>query len=250
LTIWTGSVIGHDGLWYLFYTGANHAEQGLVQRTGLAISDDLVTWSKHPANPMMEADERWYERLPSDDWYEEAWRDPFVFRGQDGCFHALITARQNEGRRDERGVIGHAQSSNLVEWDVLSPLASPREFADMEVPQLQHIDGRYYLFFSVAGVSHSERRIARLGGATTGTYYLVSDEELGPFELPAAHTLHANPAGTHFAGRVFATDGGWAFMAFRYLNEIGEFVGTLTDPLTVTVADGGMLRLEPEGSSA
>ena len=33
-TTWTGSIIRHDGCWYLFYTGGARAEDGLVQRIG------------------------------------------------------------------------------------------------------------------------------------------------------------------------------------------------------------------------
>src|SRR5262252_4259852 len=45
LATWTGSVVpGPDGRWYMYYTGVSRAEQGLVQRIGLATSDDLLTW--------------------------------------------------------------------------------------------------------------------------------------------------------------------------------------------------------------
>ena len=45
LATWTGSVVrGPDGMWHLFYTGASKAEDGLVQRIGLATSPDLFVW--------------------------------------------------------------------------------------------------------------------------------------------------------------------------------------------------------------
>ena len=47
----------------MFYTGTSSAEGGLVQRIGLATSSDLITWTKHPDNPVMVADSRWYEGL-------------------------------------------------------------------------------------------------------------------------------------------------------------------------------------------
>src|SRR5262249_20528906 len=44
---WTGSVVrGDDGRWFMFYTGTSAAEQGRVQRVGLATSDDLLAWHK------------------------------------------------------------------------------------------------------------------------------------------------------------------------------------------------------------
>ena len=64
LATWTGSAIEHESRWYMLYTGVSRADDGLVQRIGLAVSDDLVQWSKHVANPVLEADPRWYEAPP------------------------------------------------------------------------------------------------------------------------------------------------------------------------------------------
>ena len=54
MTIWTGCVTIRDGRAYMFYTGRSHADRGLVQRIGLAISNDLVNWNRHPGNPLIE----------------------------------------------------------------------------------------------------------------------------------------------------------------------------------------------------
>ena len=61
IATWTGSTIFHAGTWHMFYTGTSTAEGGRVQRIGLATSPDLVAWTKHPRNPLFEADPRWYE---------------------------------------------------------------------------------------------------------------------------------------------------------------------------------------------
>ena len=58
-TTWTGSIIQHEGLWCLFYTGSSRADDGKIQRIGLATSSDLLTWQKHPQNPLIEADATW-----------------------------------------------------------------------------------------------------------------------------------------------------------------------------------------------
>ena len=146
-TTWTGSIIRHEGLWYMFYTGAARAEDGLVQRIGFATSADLITWQKYGGNPVLTADPRWYELLDTDLWHDQAWRDPWLFRHpQTGEFHALITARANQGPADERGVIGHARSADLVQWQVEPPLTPPGEFGYLEVPQLVAMaNGRYSL---------------------------------------------------------------------------------------------------------
>lgn len=136
--IWTGSVIEHDDGWAMLYTGTNRADGGLVRRLGLATSSDLVTWTKHASNPVLDADPRWYEFLDRETWHDQAWRDPWLFRRRnDGAFHALITARANHGPPEGRGVIGHARSFDLVHWEVLPPLTEPGDCGELEVPQLR-----------------------------------------------------------------------------------------------------------------
>jgi len=161
LATWTGSVIEHDGRWYMLYTGISRADDGLIQRIGLAVSEDLVTWHKHPANPVLEADGRWYELLDLTRWRDQSWRDPWLYHSPgDGAFHALITARAPTGAADGRGVVGHARSTDLMRWHVLPPVTAPGEFAQVEVPQLVQIDGHRNILFSAHAEDHSRQRLA------------------------------------------------------------------------------------------
>ena len=64
----------------MLYTGIDRSERGLIQRIGLASLDDLVHRDKHPANPVIEADPRWYELLDQTRWRDESWRDPWLFQ--------------------------------------------------------------------------------------------------------------------------------------------------------------------------
>ena len=90
LATWTGSALEHEGRWYMLYTGISRREEGLIQRIGLAVSDDLLTWVKHPGNPVLEADPRWYDLLDRPRWRDQSWRDPWLFRHpHDGSFHCL-----------------------------------------------------------------------------------------------------------------------------------------------------------------
>ncbi|MEN9752691.1 MAG: hypothetical protein RL670_382, partial [Actinomycetota bacterium] len=138
-TTWTGSVVRDDsGLWWMFYTGGSRANQnGLAQAVGAATSTDLITWTKVETNPLTEADGRWYEKLGDSTWFDEAWRDPWVFRlPGDSTWHMLITARANHGEVINRGVIGHATSTNLRDWQVVEPLSKPEAgFGQLEVLQ-------------------------------------------------------------------------------------------------------------------
>ena len=163
LATWTGSTLEHDGRWYMLYTGISRREEGLIQRIGLAVSDDLVTWVKHPGNPVLEADPRWYDLLQRPRWRDQSWRDPWLFRHpHDGSFHCLITARSPLGAADAAGVIGHARSRDLIDWEVLPPLTAPGDFAQVEAPQLVQVDGWYALLVSAQAEDHSRQRIERL----------------------------------------------------------------------------------------
>jgi beta-fructofuranosidase len=102
-TTWTGSILKRNGLWYMLYTAARRADDGLVQRIGRATSPDLLRWEKHPENPLLEPDPCWYDVLDLELWPDQAWRDPFLFRHPDtGDFHAFITGRVNTGPTDGR----------------------------------------------------------------------------------------------------------------------------------------------------
>ena len=186
LATWTGSVIDHDGRWYMLYTGMNRAEQGTVQRVGLATSDDLMHWSKHPANPVLEADARWYEVMGHGRWHDQSWRDPWLFRSpDDGLFHVLVTARSPHGEPDGAGVVGHARSGDLIEWEVLPPLTEPGEFAQVEVPQLVWLQGGYTILFSCHASDHSSQRVKRLGAdGQGGTFALRANHFSGPMPPP------------------------------------------------------------------
>lgn len=62
---------------------------------------------------------------------------------------ADITARACEGEVDDRGVIGHARSTDLLHWEIEPPLSKPGSgFGDLEVPQIKVIDGKPVLLFS------------------------------------------------------------------------------------------------------
>lgn len=246
LATWTGSTIEHQGRWYMLYTGINRSEKGLIQRIGLADSDDLVRWEKRPGNPVLEADARWYDLLDETRWRDQSWRDPWLFwHPEDGAFHALITARSPLGAPDAAGVVAHARSQDLVTWEVLPPLTPPGEFAQVEAPQLVRVDGRFDILVSCQAGDHSSARVRRLGAAgRTGTFVFSASDLLGPYaaaDLPIADP--AGPLGALYAGKlVHGNSGDLRFMAFRGDGD-RAFLGELTDPLLVEIHDDGRLAV-------
>jgi beta-fructofuranosidase len=239
MATWTGSVIEHpDGGWAMLYTGVGSAEDGLVQRIGLARSADLHTWVKHPQNPVVEADPRWYEMLNLDVWFDQAWRDPWaVLDVASGLFHAFITARSNLGDPDQRGVIGHATSPDLTSWVVGPPIRSPQGFGYMEVPQVLRMGGRWHLLFSAPAWAQSARPAPRC----TGTFHAVADEIEGPYDERA--TLACDAVGSQYGGKVLQTSSGPVFLAFRNQDSDGRFLGGITNPTQIDIAPNGAFTL-------
>ena len=239
LATWTGSVIAHpDGGWAMLYTGVSSRESGLVQRIGLALSPDLHTWSKHPANPVIEADARWYEMLDTEIWFDQAWRDPWVVQDPaTGLFHAFITARTQHGDPARRGVIGHATSTDLVTWDVEGPISAPAGFGYMEIPQVFNAAGRWHVLFSAPAWAQQARNRPNC----TGTFHAVADELTGPYN--EVEPLFCDPKESLYGGKIVETGDGLVCLAFRYLDSAGDIVGELTDPMPVDLAADGTLTL-------
>ena len=243
-TTWTGSIIKHAGTYYMFYTGTNRAENGKIQRVGLATSDDLISWKRHPGGALIEADPQWYELYDTSLWYEQTWRDPWVFE-QDGKFHAYITARCNTGPKDARGVIGHAVSSDLITWKVCPPVTDPGEFGYMEVPQLAEINGRWYLFFNITHDKYASARLKRPGiNLQTGTHYLVADNPFGPFKYMTDDFLVGDEIGSLYSGKVIRDSRDkWLFMAFEHFSKPDLFIGKIADPFQLSVQADGRLSV-------
>lgn len=227
LALWTGSAIAHpDHGWAMLFTACAHGDDGLVQRIGLATSSDLHTWTKHPANPVLEADGRWYEQLDDQRWHDQAWRDPWIVPDPDGHgFHALVTARAPDGPTTRAGVIGHAHSADLVDWEVRPPLTPPSGLGHLEVPQVVEVDGRHLLVFSYEPDGLVPER--RTAGVDAGSQVAPMDGPLGPVHLDRARPLGV--PGSYSNKVVRDRDGDLQVLGF--VNLPGDDFATLTDPV-------------------
>lgn len=241
---WTGSVVrGDDGRWYLFYTGATFTEEGqIIQQVGVALSGDLHTWHKSGRNPLLSADSRWYEKASdAPEPRDEHWRDPWVFKDPEGYgWHMLLTARATAGPDDDRGVIGHARSDDLITWEAQTPLSDPGSgFDQLEVPQVEIVDGRPVLIFSSATIHLPAGRVQT--GELGGVWAVSIPSVTGPYPVKSASRI-ADPS--LYVGKLIKDQqGDWVFLAFVEQDGIGGFGGFLIDPLPVHW-DGDTLRVD------
>lgn len=231
---WTGSVARDGDRWVMLYTGTTTADDRLVQRIGLATSADLHRWTKHDG-PVLEADPRLYETIDQGDWFDQAWRDPWLHRADDGRWHVLLTARVRDGDPLGRGVIGHAVSDDLLTWEVLPPVSRPAGMGQMEVPQLVRAGERWAIVFCSDEPTQTAAARERLGG--TGTFHLVADHPFGPYDASDVRVLDAGGDPTTYAGRIHEhADGSRSFLAWVREHGDGRFVGEIADPLPVDTA--------------
>lgn len=244
LATWTGSTVrADDGSWVMFYTGSTRAPGGKnVQTIGRATSPDLSTWTKSAA-PLLRASGPDYETIDSGDWHDEAFRDPWVFADPDGAgWHMLITARAATGPVLGRGVIGHATSPDLRSWELQEPLSAPSEsgFGQLEVMQVEVVEGRPVLLFSCLAEHATPARAASRGG----TWAVPAAGVLGPFDIDGAYPLTDDRL---YVGRLLKrrSDGQWMLFAFHHADDTGAFVGGITDPMPVGWAGDRLTVSEP-----
>lgn len=230
-TTWTGSVIqGPSGRFHLFYTGATRANNCLIQRIGRTDSDDLVTWRRHGTEPLVEADPRWYEKLGGP-WFDEAWRDPWVFPDPDGAgWHMLITARAHHGDPLSRGVVGHAWSPDLDRWEVRPPLSEPGKFGQLEVLQYLELDGRSHLLFCTG--AEQLNPALHPPGQRGGMWLLDGPGWQGPWDVSRARRVDHDSL--YAARAIVDVDGQTRLLGFSDLVD-GAFVGEILDPVPLVL---------------
>lgn len=211
-----GDVFAWKGKHYMLYSAPG---PGYVNAIGLAKSQDLLNWKKHPGNPVMHhPDARWYEGATQDGMRGGiSCRDVAVIEDAftDEWAYACFTASTGRGDYYRRGCIGLARSKNLIDWEYLPPLFAPGLYTAMEVPRVCKIGSKWFLTWLHApwyGIRTDEDYGQRAyTGGETMIHYAVADKPLGPYRLPEDPTLFRGNASpyvidlVHDGGEVLVT---------------------------------------------
>lgn len=134
--IGTGSTIFHNGTYYTFYTGHSadkNSTGGIAEAVMLATSTDFLTWTKDRS--LLITGEGEYD--------VNDFRDPFVFEGEDGMFHMLVSTRLNG-----KGVLAEYTSENLRNWTSAGVFMTMMWDRFYECPGLFRIGQWWYLVYS------------------------------------------------------------------------------------------------------
>src|ERR1051326_8153500 len=191
-TIYHMGVYVHESRWYMHYTGLDIPGSGQQQAIGLATSEDGIHWKKHPRNPVLRADLRYYEpAIPQEATYQKKdfgrlwFRDPFVIRNPPtGEFGMIVMARDLKKHPDVRGCLSWATSKDLIHWESHPPIFSPGRFHTIETPSIFEHNGRHYIIY-MTHPAWGSPIMTTDPYQTAGDFYAVSESGwTGPYLPP------------------------------------------------------------------
>ena len=243
LQLCTGSVIAHAGRYWMAYSAtctsdSSPEERWRVQRAGMALSDDLVTWHKLPEGPLTQAGPPHYEQMSTGQRKMVHWRDPFLFAGDDAVYQ-LVCARRSEGELATRGTVGLARSVDMRFWEILPPLEHDRIAEEMEVPQVYQIERRWYLVFCTLGRFLSPEFARRFRGEVPErtNFSMVGDSPFGPFHIHGTGQIVSHPPDAYFyAAQLVQLHGRWYLLATIH-DAVSE---RISDPVPVRADEAGI----------
>ncbi|MDE2914730.1 MAG: levansucrase [Paracoccaceae bacterium] len=245
MTVWTGSTLrGDDGRWHYFYTGTSTAEDGMIQRIGHAVGDDLESWERVGDGLCLDltgSNSDFYETEWEGRWHDRAMRDPWVMNdpGGDGAL-MFFTARVPDRREiNDAGCIGLATSADLMTWTLEAPVFVGA-WGQLEVPQVFESNSTWYCLFSASPDHQAQWNIKKNGIIRYGSHYLMADSPRGPWRLPDGAGLDTGH--DRYAARIVEQDG-LRILGFKDGGR-EDFGGYIMNPAPVYRRPDGTLSLE------
>jgi len=221
------------GDWRMFYTGLARAEYGRVQRVGLARSSDLYHWERcnHGRYPL-EIPAPHYESSIDEGRKWVSFRDPFFYHDPTSGERLLLSAaRIKDGPVIRRGCVGLARETAPDTFEFDAPLYRPGLYDDVEVPNLFHLDGRYYLMGSIR--------------EDTKIHYWYAEQIEGPYQNFFDNVIL--PTG-NYAGRICRTPD--KLLLFNFFSKTEHLYGRevvkklLPPPKELVTDRAGRLKLK------
>jgi beta-fructofuranosidase len=231
----TGSVI-HWNDRYLMTVIGNHNSKN--PQTCFLESEDLHDWRIRQGSGFG-IDGKVYTPRGSKPFKNPRWRDPFLFKEDDGFLYCLMTAAVEDAPADADGVIGMVRTRDLKKWDVMPPLHVPRIGTDLECPKLYKIDGKYHLIVSLFDVLQApDFANCQPPDLNTGTTFsLVSDALTGPYQFSGnARILQKDVPGFPYACELVHWKNAWQLLGTCWSDRKGD---SICDPVPVVPTSSG-----------
>lgn len=216
--IGTGSTIYNeaDQTYYTFYTGNkyNPSSADDAQVVMYATSKDFKTWTKS---------ETFYLRGKDYGYSSTDFRDPFVFKGDDGVFHMLVSTRQGS-----KGTIAEFTSADLTSWTYAGVFMTMMWDRFYECPDVFKMGDWWYLVYSE---QHSAiRRVQYFKGRTLDELKTCTANDAGLW--PDSHEGFLDSRG-FYAGKT-ASDGNnryiWGWCPTRSGNDNTKVGASPSEP--------------------
>ena len=222
---WSGGAVNNNGVPTLIYYG--HPEGNCIATS----DDDLITWEKHPANPVI-------PYPPEGD----GWRpfDPCAW--QEGNMWYSLSGGKLEGIGDTAFL---CQSKDLIHWEYLHPFyiseldKSPE--SDCAVPDFFPLGDRYMLLFAI-----HERGVQYYIGTYANHRFYPEDHgrmNFGDFGVESGHLCAGFTLLDGMNRRIFF---GWIPEGRREaIQRAAGWAGVMSLPRVLSLSDAGTLEITP-----
>lgn len=156
LHVWAPHIVESGGLYWMLYTGVSNlpGQYNHTQRTGLAVSSDLMTWNRVGEEPVFSAKQvPWGWR--NDASTQPAFRDPFIMPDPSDPSRWLMYYTGNLKTDTTATIVGVARSEGpLEEWVDVKPLLITGQALTFnpvtESPHVFENNGLWYLFMTTS----------------------------------------------------------------------------------------------------
>lgn len=171
----TGSVVKHDGKYYMLYTGHSALRPGL----GIAVSDDLYQWQKVGDGPVIKTGIS-YDVMHDGVMHKvQPLADPYMLPMPiDGWYYAYVNSWVADLPRNSRGSQLMFRSRDLLCWEPYRLAIHTPDIDRLETAQVWEHNGKWYMYFG-------GRRVSPDGGAfddvESHSYIYTADSFDGPF---------------------------------------------------------------------
>lgn len=183
---YTGCTVEHQGKYYTFYTMRKWAGQ----RIGVAVSDDLYTWTEYEGNPVIVPDGRWFITFSGSssagssyaNWDRVDCRDMVVVKGKSGggFYGYFVSSSDMSGLTSPTAVIGLAYSTDLLHWEQRGIVYYPTGVSMPEMIDVFEHEGVWYMTLTTAKDNGSLTAFSD-PYITRGTIYATAASPQGPF---------------------------------------------------------------------
>ena len=173
----TGCAVKKGGKYYLFYTMRDRYRS---EKIGLAVSEDAEHFEEYTGNPVLTLDENIFIVRRKGEVTD--CRDMHVvYDGKTNRYYGYFAAMANIESRGELGVVGAAESDDLIHWRNQKIVYIPDFNGVVEVPNVFELGGKWYMTL-LTGSWYGGRGACSETFLNCVTISTVADAPHGPFK--------------------------------------------------------------------